>query len=86
MCSSTRLFSGRLAVRSWAGVSPPVAKTSPLMHRHPLARLTPIRRHLDAGVPLKILAVVAVAISPRNASTRLARYRSGGVSTWVWAG
>jgi len=43
------------------------------MHRHPLARLTPMRRdrlicrHLDAGVPLKVL-VVAAGISLQTAS------------------
>jgi len=55
------------------------------MHRHPLAWLTPMRRdrlicrHLDAGVPLKVLAVAA-GISLQIVSKRLSRYRSGGVS------
>ena len=55
------------------------------MHSHPLARLTPIsrerliRRHLDEGVPLMVLATQA-GISLRSAYKWLARYRTGGVA------
>jgi transposase len=55
------------------------------MHRHPLARLTPIsrerviRRHLDEGVPLKALAAQA-GIRLRSAYQWLARFGDGGVA------
>jgi transposase InsO family protein len=53
------------------------------MHSHPNARLTPfgrerlVRRHLDDGVPLKVLAGQA-GISLRSAFKWLARFRQGG--------
>jgi transposase len=53
------------------------------MHSHPLARLTPlgrerlIRRHLEEGVPLQILAADA-GISVRTAYKWLGRFREGG--------
>ena len=53
------------------------------MHTHPNARLTPLgreqllRRYLDQGEPLEVLAAQA-GISLRTADKWLARYRSGG--------
>ena len=53
------------------------------MHTHPNARLTPLgrkrllRRHIDHGEPLLVLAAQA-GISLRTAYKWLARYRSGG--------
>ena len=53
------------------------------MHSHPNARLTQrgrerlVRRHLDDGVPLKVLAAQA-GISLRSAFKWLARFRAGG--------
>ncbi len=53
------------------------------MHSHPLARLTPlarerlIRRHLEEGVPLNVLAADA-GISLRTAYKWLRRFREGG--------
>ena len=55
------------------------------MHSHPLARLRPIsrerlfRRHLDEGVPLKVLALQA-GDNLRSAYKSLGRCRDGNVA------
>ena len=58
------------------------------MHTHPNARLTPLgrermlRRHIDDGEPLAVVAA-QVGLSLRSAYKWLARYRSGGVAALV---
>ena len=85
MCSPNELFSRQLDVRFQGRGVTPRPMNSHTMHSHPLARLTQvsrerlIRRHLDEGLPLKVLAAKA-GISLRNAYKRLACFRAGGVA------
>ena len=58
------------------------------MHTHPNARLTPLgrermlRRHIDDGEPLAVVAA-QVGLSLRSAYKWLVRYRSGGIAALV---